>query len=162
VFDAARRCNSDWIVWMDADTYVHAPFNYKAFQGFLPNRAFLSYLGRGKKWPECGFYGINLKHPTGYKFLNEFEHVYEHAEYGIFQMEEWHDSFVFEEVRKKIAKKHSSDLIHNISSGIDGEGHPVINSALGAYLDHMKGNRKFDGKSYSKDLQVTRTEPYWQ
>ena len=163
VFDAAKKCNSDWIVWMDADTYVHSPFDYKAFKSFLPDRAFLSYLGRGRKWPECGFYGINLKHPTGQKFLKDFEHAYEHAEYGIFQMEEWHDSYVFDEVLKKIRNKHPNDAVHNISGDIiNGEGHPLINSGLGAYLDHMKGGRKFEGRSKQTDLVVKRTEAYWQ
>jgi hypothetical protein len=163
VFDAAKKCDSDWLVWMDADTYVHSPFNYKAFKSFLPDRTFLSYLARGRKWPECGFYGINLKHSTGQKFLNDFEHAYEHAEYGIFQMEEWHDSYVFDEILKKVKKKNPNDATHNISGNIiNGEGHPLINSGLGAYLDHMKGGRKFDGRSKQTDLVVTRTERYWQ
>ena len=164
VFDAAQRCNSDWIVWMDADTVVHSPFDYKAFKSFCPDNSYLSYLGRGKKWPECGFYGINLKNKIGLKFLEEFERVYEQAEYGIFQMEEWHDSFVFDEVLKKIRKKYPNERINNISEdlGINGEGHPIINSKLGAYLDHLKGDRKEIGKSNKpKDLFVNRTESYW-
>ena len=165
VFDAAQHCNTDWIVWMDADTFVHSPFDYKAFKSFLPDRAWLSYMGRGKKWPECGFYGINLKNKIGLDFLQEFEHVYEHAEYGIFRMEEWHDSYVFEEVRKKVVQKNPSGIIHNISGdlGINGEGHPIINSELGAYLDHLKGDRKEVGKSNKpKDLFIKRKESYWQ
>ena len=164
VFDAAQRSNADWIVWMDADTYVHSPFDYKAFKSFLPERAWLSYMGRGKKWPECGFYGINLKNSIGLDFLKEFEHVYEHAEYGIFKMEEWHDSFVFEEVRKKIATKNTTGIINNISNNlVNGEGHPIINSELGKYLDHLKGDRKVAGKSNKpNDLLVKRNESYWQ
>lgn len=164
VFDAAQRCNSDWIVWMDADSYIHQRWSYDSFKKFLPERAWMSYLGRGKKWPECGFYGINLKNKIGLRFLEEFERVYEHAEYGIFRMEEWHDSFVFEEVRKKIADKNPTGIIHNISGGIiDGEGHPVINSDLGQYMDHLKGDRKEIGKSNKpNDLRIKRHEPYWQ
>jgi len=164
VFDAAQRTDADWIVWMDADSYIHQQWSYESFKKFLPDRAWLSYLGRGKKWPECGFYGINLKNKIALRFLQEFEHVYEHAEYGIFRMEEWHDSFVFEEVRKKIADKNPTGIIHNISGGIiDGEGHPVINSDLGQYMDHLKGDRKDIGKSNKpNDLRIKRYEPYWQ
>lgn len=36
VFDAAQHCKTDWIVWMDADTFVHSKFDYAAFKSFLP------------------------------------------------------------------------------------------------------------------------------
>jgi len=163
VFDAAENCNTDWIVWMDADTIVHSKFSYKAFKNFLPDRAYLSYLGRGKKWPECGFYGINLRNNIGLEFLKEFEHVYEHAEYGIFRMEEWHDSYVFDEILKKIKRKYPNEAFYNISGNlVNGEGHPLINSGLGAYLDHLKGDRKNIGKSNKpRDLIKPRNESYW-
>jgi hypothetical protein len=163
VFDAAQRCDTDWIVWLDADTFVHSPASKKDLAQFCPNKAWMSYLGRGKKWPECGFYGINLRHPTGQEFLKQFEAVYEDAENGIFRMEEWHDSFVFEEVRKKIQKKSNGARFYNISGDlINGEGHPFINSNLGKYFDHLKGDRKQIGKSNKpRDLLVQRKESYW-
>ena len=163
VFDAAERCDTDWIIWLDADTYVHSPVSYNDLRSFTPQRAWMCYLGRGKKWPECGFYGINLRTKPGKWFLKKFESAYEDAEEGIFQMEEWHDSFVFEEVRKKVAKKHESFPFFNISGDlINGEGHPFINSDLGKYFDHLKGDRKDLGKSNKpNDLIVKRTERYW-
>ena len=163
VFDAAKRCNTEWIVWIDADTYVHSPITAEEFKKFTPPGAWMSYLGRGKKWPECGFYGINLSTKTGKRFLKEFERVYEDAENGIFKMEEWHDSYVFEEVRKQI-QNTSNERFYNISGNlINGEGHPFINSDLGKYFDHLKGDRKETGKSNKpKDLIVKRTESYWQ
>lgn len=163
VFDAAKRTDADWLFWMDADTFVHSYMPQEAFEKHMSKKAWLCYLGRGKKWPECGFYGINLKHSTGQEFLKEFEHVYEHAEYGIFRMDEWHDSFVFEEVRKKIYANYPNDAIINISKDlVNGEGHPLINSDLGRYLDHLKGDRKNTGKSKQTDLIVKRNESYWQ
>jgi hypothetical protein len=51
----------------------------------------------------------------------------------------------------------------NWSKGlVKGEGHPLINSAWGAYLDHLKGDRKDIGRSKSKDLLVARKEKYWR
>ena len=163
VFDAAKRCDTDWIVWLDADTYVHSPANYDQLRKFTPDRAWMSYLGRGKKWPECGFYGINLKTKPAQKFLKRFEQVYEDAENGIFKMEEWHDSFVFEEVRKEIQDQYSVPF-YNISGDlVNGEGHPFINSDLGKYFDHLKGDRKETGKSAKpRDLIVKRNEGYWK
>ena len=43
-----------------------------------------------------------------------------------------------------------------------GEGHPLINSEWGAYLDHLKGGRKAQGRSKDRDLLVPRTEAYWK
>jgi hypothetical protein len=37
----------------------------------------------------------------------------------------------------------------------------LINTAWGAYLDHLKGKRKDQGKSSNKDLLVSRKEKYW-
>jgi hypothetical protein len=38
----------------------------------------------------------------------------------------------------------------------------LINTQWGAYLDHLKGDRKSQGKSHMKDLKVKRSESYWQ
>jgi hypothetical protein len=43
-----------------------------------------------------------------------------------------------------------------------GEGHPLINSQWGAWLDHLKGGRKKLGRSKREDLKVHRTEAYWR
>jgi hypothetical protein len=52
---------------------------------------------------------------------------------------------------------------YNWSAGIvSGEGHPLINSQWGAYLDHLKGDRKTAGRSKLSDLKVKRTEAYWK
>ena len=163
VFDACERANTQWVVWMDADTFVHSKWSFKDFMKFCPENAWLGYLARGQKWPECGFYSLNTHKDICKDFLKEFERVYEDADDGIFLMEEWHDSFVFEEVRKVIQKKNPHERFYNISGDLfNGEGHPIINSKLGAYIDHLKGDRKEIGKSNKpKDLVVKRTEDYW-
>jgi len=92
-------------------------------------------------------------------FLREFQRMYDNAEGGIFLLDEWHDSYVFDEVRKRFP--YLKQL--NWSKGlIKGEGHPLINCEWGAYLDHLKGERKDTGKSLKKDLRVLRKESYWQ
>ena len=84
--------------------------------------------------------------------------MYEEADTGIFKMEEWHDSYVFYEVLKKFPQAG----VYNISEGlVVGEGHPLINSNLGKYMDHLKGGRKDLGKSKKTDLLVNRKETYW-
>ena len=65
VFDACAN-HKDWVVWMDADTFVHSPWSRKQFKSLLPDDKWLTYVGRGKgsqTWPECGFYGMNKNNP---------------------------------------------------------------------------------------------------
>jgi hypothetical protein len=158
VFHCAKNCNEDLVVWMDADMFCHSPITLERVYQLFPSGKDLCYVGRERKWPECGLYSIDIRSKGGKNFLEEFQRVYDDAENGIFQMEEWHDSFVFEMVRRKIRPVEL-----NWSAGIiKGEGHPLINSPWGAYLDHLKGGRKALGKSKKTDLVKPRSELYWR
>jgi hypothetical protein len=103
------------------------------------------------------------------EFLQEFQKMGDDAENGIFTLKEWHDSYVFDVVRKSLEptglkthnwSQHLVDIRPNPKNTL-GEGHPLINTDLGAYLDHLKGDRKTSGKSYRVDLAVHRKELYW-
>lgn len=158
IFDCAKHTDADVLIWMDADTFCHSPITMENLYNLIPENVDLGYLGRGKKWPECGLYSMALKNKGTQKFLKAFKKAYDDAENGIFTMDEWHDSFVFEEIRKKV-----NPYTINWSEGIiRGEGHPLINSQWGAYLDHLKGPRKDLGMSKKTDLVIERTESYWK
>ena len=160
VFDAATKAE-DWLVWMDADTVVHSYWDIKDFS------ALHKYLFDEIDSYECGFYGMNLKDPICQDFLREFERVYEDAENGIFLMEEWHDSFVFGQILNRMKQQHPnvldySEHMYLREAKTGGGGHPLINTDLGKWIDHMKGDRKNQGKSKSSDIMVNRTEDYWR
>lgn len=169
VFDACER-SKDWCVWMDADSYIHTNWSYEQFKEQLPDSAWLTYVGRGKgsqTWPECGFYGMNLKHPMCKQFLAEFERFYEDANNGIFELVEWHDSFVFGHILNQL--KPIDNNVHDYSADMylreaksGGGGHPLINGPLGKWMDHMKGVRKQEGRSRKSDIMVNRNESYWK
>lgn len=167
VFDAWEN-NGGWIVWMDADSYIHSPWSYNDFIELLPNNAYITYVGRGKgsqTWPECGFYGMNKNHPVCHEFMKDFEAMYEDAENGMFKLEEWHDSYIFGEVLKKYKDFPSHDYSAEMylrEAKTGGGGHPLINGPLGKFMDHMKGGRKDKGRSDAKDIMVNRTEDYWR
>ena len=169
VFDAVTRTDDQWTVWIDADTFVHSPISYEQFENLLPNDKWITFVGRGKgsqTWPECGFYGLNTQTETCKKFLSEFERMYEDADNGIFKLDEWHDSFVFGKILNQLTPldKNFYDYstgIYNKTAKTGGGGHPLINSVLGNYFDHMKGARKTKGKSQKKDLISNRAESYW-
>jgi len=158
IFHCAKTVDADVLMWMDADMYCHSPISLETVQALIPEDKDLCYIGRERKWPECGLYTINLRSKRGRQFLSRFQWVYDNAESGIFKMEEWHDSFVFEQVRRK-SRLESLNWTKGL---IKGEGHPLINSEWGAYLDHLKGCRKELGKSKKTDLLKPREEYYWK
>ena len=168
VFDACER-SKDWCVWMDADTFVHSEWSYKDFAALLPDTSWITYVGRGKgsqTWPECGFYGLNIKDRWCQDFLAEFERMYEDADNGIFKLEEWHDSYVFGHIINNMKRTAPNVLDYSAEMYLKeartgGGGHPLINTVLGKWIDHMKGNRKVAGKSQLSDIMVTRKEGYW-
>ena len=169
VFNACEL-STGWCIWIDADTYVHSNWSFEQLQELLPNDKWITYVGRGKgsqTWPECGFYGLNLNNQTCKEFLKEFERYYEDADNGIFTLDEWHDSYVFGHILDEFKKSNPNVLdysegIYNKTAKTGGGGHPLINSKLGQFIDHMKGARKQTGKSLAKDLLVPRQESYWK
>lgn len=159
IFDCARNTDADVLFWMDADTVCHSPIALETILKFCSNDVDLGFLGREGKYTECGLYSMNLRSPAIQNFLREFQRMYDDADNGIFTLAEWHDSFVFDAVRAKFRNQLKEC---NWSKGIvTGEGHPLINSEWGAYLDHLKGDRKDLGRSKDKDLKIKRTENYW-
>jgi hypothetical protein len=157
IFHCAKHTNTDWLIWMDADTVCHSSISTDDLARLCPPDKDLCFLGRRGKFSECGLYAMNLHSPAVQLFLQKFQHMYDHAVEGIFDLAEWHDSFVFDAVRQKV-KLNELDWSSHL---ITGEGHPLINSDWGAYLDHLKGKRKTTGRSPASDLKVQRTEAYW-
>lgn len=157
IFHCAKVCNSDMLIWMDADMICHSVISQAVLESFCA-KSDLCFLGRIGKYTECGLYSMNLRSNEIHQFLEKFQYYYDNAEQGIFTLEEWHDSFVFDAVRRTMKLNE-----HNWAAGIiSGEGHPLINCEWGAYLDHLKGDRKTLGRSKSSDLRIKRTENYWK
>jgi hypothetical protein len=158
IFHCAKHIDTDWLIWMDADTVCHSTITVNDLGKLCPDNKDLCFLGRRGKYTECGLYAMNLHSQRTRDFLTQFQKYYDQAEQGIFQLPEWHDSYVFDAVRNQVNLREL-DWSQGI---IQGEGHPLINSEWGAYLDHLKGNRKTLGRSKAKDLKVQRQEAYWQ
>ena len=159
VCHAAQIADSDWLIWLDADSVCHSPITQTDLARLCPPTKDLCYLGRAGKYSECGLYAMNLRSRNVHLFLKRFQAMYDHAENGIFKQSEWHDSYIWDAVKASIPELK----LLNWSEGlIQGEGHPLINSEWGKYLDHLKGKRKTYGRSHPGDLKTRRTESYWQ
>lgn len=158
IFHCARHVKTDWLIWMDGDTVCHSTVLLADLDRLCPPDRDLCFLGRKGKYSECGLYAMNIARGNAKTFLQNFQRMYDDADHGIFTLKEWHDSFVFDAVRSQCALAELDWSSHLIT----GEGHPLINSEWGAYLDHLKGARKNRGRSEPADLKVPRTEAYWQ
>jgi hypothetical protein len=158
IFDAAARCETDVLFWIDADITIFSNVPLTFLEGLMPVDCMVSYLHR-PRFSECGFVGYNLRHPCTHRFLAAFRALY--TEDLLFQESEFHDSYLFDRVRRRLERRgcYSYDIADGI--GDDG-GHVFVNSKLGRYMDHMKGERKMLGRSQESDLRVDRPEQYWQ
>ena len=160
VFHAAANCATDVLFWMDADMICHTSLSEAFLLLQMPSDVGLAYLGRERKFSECGLYAMNLRNPITRKWLAKFQLAYDSGR--LMTMAEWNDCWVFDETRKEVQAAHPEWRVLNWSEGlIQGEGHPLINTVWGAYLDHLKGNRKDTGRSLRSDLIRPRNERYW-
>ena len=157
IFHCANNI-TDKLLWMDADMICHSPITVENIAQLCPDNIDIAFLGRDKKYTECGLYYLNMNSDNTKQFLQLFQSMYDDAENGIFKLIEWHDSFVFDVVRSKMKLNE----LNWSNSLIVGEGHPLINCEWGKYLDHLKGDRKTHGTSLKKDLIIERNEPYWK
>jgi hypothetical protein len=142
----ATLTDARYLVWLDADTVTLKPIP----EDFIPSlgKAFIEYLGRRYTHSECGFMRFDMHRPNAQEFFSTIRAMYETGE--IYTLNEWHDSFVFDVVRSVMCASGTIDA-HSISK-YDVSRHPFIDSVLGAYMDHLKGNRrKILGSSTARD-----------
>lgn len=157
VYHAIKNINTDVILWLDADTYTFKSISKEFVLNLIPENKLVNYLGRGDKFPECGWVSYNKQHPQITEFINAWIELYEKD--TLFKHLEWHDSYVFWQVLKQIAPDQGAD----IGKGAGAKGHHIfVNSVLGEYIDHLKGKRKIKGKSSKTDLRVLRNQDYWK
>lgn len=156
----ANYTSSGWLIWLDADTVTHSPIGLSDLDSLCPSDAIIGYLGRGEKYhSECGWVAYNLDRPETRTFIQDLRAMYDTDR--IFELEEWHDSYVWDVVRRRY---QTQNKFYNLTSTMPKPGragHPFINSALGKFMDHLKGSRKQEGRSRPHDLIVARSESYW-
>ncbi|TWB58441.1 hypothetical protein FBZ98_1021069 [Rhizobium sp. ERR 922] len=160
VADAVRRYHNtvDQLIWLDADTVTHRPIPKSFLDGIAPRgNQLAAYLNR-RIYPECGWVGYNLRHPAILTFIDRFEGAYSSGYF--LTLKESHDSFVFWKVLQQMEQDKEARF-RRLGSSLT-KTHVFINSVLGGYLDHLKGDRKVEGRSRRRDLKWHRREPWWQ
>ena len=111
----------------------------------------MSYLGRENisvqhlTYSECGFLIFDTHHSSHEVFWKEMMEMYSGGK--LFNEKEWHDSYIFDQVRKKIEKKYNVLNLNISKLGLvdietKTDDHVFVTSVLGEFMDHKKGNRK--------------------
>jgi len=164
VTHALKHSNGyDYVIWLDADTYTFRDMPKSFLENLLPKDSMITYLGRenpnlkdGGKYPECGFVGYNMNNPEIQNFCYDWEQMYVTDE--MFKLLEWTDCSTLWHLTKKYQReKHIKVNDIGYWKGVKGH-HVFINSELGLYMDHMKGDRKEAGKSRRNDFRPQSLE----
>ena len=132
----------DWI-WLDADIETYADVDEAWLEGLCPIDRVGAYLGR-QDWhhSECGL--MMFRGDAGKLFLSEFRRQYTSGK--MFDLPEWHDSYIFDDLRKKVGGNWA-----DLSVGIPGM-HVWDDCILGTRMRHLKGPLRKKGKLRSAKL----------
>ena len=137
--------------WLDSDVVCLRPFTCADLDEFFPDGdQVFSYLGRDQfpkpiAYSECGFIGFNHGSQLTFDFLREMKFHYLSG--AIFLEKEWHDSYIFDVIRRNYEATHNASF-KNLAINLGEEEHPFMKTRLGYYFDHLKGPlRKRQGHS---------------
>jgi hypothetical protein len=150
---AAQKRGGGRLLWVDADVVTFAPVPLSLLDETLPRTFALSCLDRGMDYhSDCSWVGYNLDHPQTLPFIAAFRRLYETD--AVLKLQEWHDSWVFDYLRR--SQRMPTHCIPHLS-----RSHPLPNSAIGQYCDHLKGARKQLGKTPRSEIVSASVHPYW-
>lgn len=158
VIDATRDTEEPLVAWIDADTVTHSRVPPKFIEGLVPAGPYTAYLGRAFNYPECGFVAYRPQHPSHAAFMESWRRLY--VDGTLFRLDEWHDSWVYDWLRRQFEARGwitSFDL----ASRTPDTHHPFINSPLGAYMDHFKGDRKVIGRTPPGEMIAGHRARHW-
>lgn len=145
-WDAAQRCNTEYLAWFDGDVVFHAPFSSAAILALLPPGKSVAYLGREPGHPDLAFHLYRLRGPgagAAQQVLRRFVDLYRTRE--LFGLKEWHSAWLWREAVRRVVYSSGPEFLHNITPG--GTGHVWHQSSLRTFSDHLKGDRKARGRS---------------
>lgn len=139
-----------YFVWVDADVVtfnsVAASFIHTLF---VPGKAVTRLYRSPNYHSECGFIGFDTREHAARMLLYTLHNAY--VKHGFVNMREWHDSYIFDHLIDDL-QVATYDLPHT------SKGHPFVNSCLGAYMDHLKGDkRKARGRSFTEDYTIEKS-----
>ena len=127
--DALERY--DRVIWIDADVVTHKEVPIDLCDSLTT--PVLSFLGREGSYTETGIVGFNKTDPDFAEFEQRYRDQYEKRE--IYKQRFWTDCHAFD-----FARQGKGRDLTPWGRGVDNV---MVNSELGKYMTHYKGNGKF-------------------
>jgi hypothetical protein len=129
-----------YLIWLDADIIFLTPLSLETIlKKYINNNYMMSFLGRKHMHSECGILFFNMKHPYIIEYFKEMLRMY--TSNDIYNLEEWHDSYVWDHVRIKFEKDYN---ITNYSIGCYQHKTDIFDyTSLSLYMIHLKGKLKY-------------------
>ena len=151
ILKSLKHVESRYLIWLDSDIKTHTKIPLDFFDSLINETAYMSYLGREKisidhlTYSECGFLIFDTHHTIHKLFWENMIDMYWGGK--LFNENEWHDSYIFDQVRKKLEKEYNFANFNICDLGLEdieaeNDEHVFVTSVLGKYMDHKKGNRK--------------------
>jgi len=152
IHHASNTINADYLIWLDGDTISFENVTMKLLNFLVDDENYTTYIGRPRRFPECGFVTYNMKHKYHSEFMDRFVGLYE--EDTIFNESQWHDSWLFDRIRERMVDegKIKSRMINEPYTNKN----PFMNCILGLYVDHTKGGRKHETGGSAKKCAAWR------
>jgi len=145
---AMRHHENFYLIWLDADIMMidYMQNLEQEIKNLFINGASIAYLARNYIHSECGFM-IFKSGSASMDLINGVCDAY--STHDVFKLPEWHDSFVFDEIRKSMDSNHFVKMC-------EGElGEDVFSKCfLADYATHLKGNLKYRAKELIENEQV--------
>ena len=152
--------DADVVWYVDADLYTHKPVTMELLETLsegehligatprwwkkgIPIETALKMKQLGKGYTETGLMSWNKSHPQFEKWIALYAEMYDND--LIFEYDAWHDCVSFDKATIQCIVEDDAGVC-DFGYGIRSS-HPLVSGPLGAYFDHLKGQRKFQGFS---------------
>ena len=146
----ALNSNADFLIWLDGDINTKANFNVEKNLHYFDPNYFCWFLGRDycernknksdSVSTETGIIIFNLNHPISKDFFEDYKNIYETDK--LFGLNEVHDGYVFDIVRKKYKQKYFKAFYQSQDADF-----PLRKIDLGKILEHQIGSKKWQTNS---------------
>lgn len=157
--DFAAELKDGIVIWLDADIYTHSPVTHKWLSGLFPGGRYIAWLDRANTYPECGFVMFRPEYPHHWKLMRQWRAMYESDE--VFAFPETHDCFTLQYLIDRAVANGRFPSPASLSGDARRYGHPAAVGPLSACIDHMKGDRKYQGRTPKIEHRLHDHHPYW-
>ena len=162
---ALKNIECDYLHYIDADLYTYRSLDTSIIERLFEGEYLVACLPRWAQnnvkieniitenalhvgYTETGYIVWNKSHKDLGKWITLYESCYTSDK--IFDFRAWHDCIAFDYATLTCIIDHKSEIKQLSDS--QKTNHPLVLGPLGAYFDHMKGNRKINGASMERLL----------